>query len=365
MRQDRRAQTPRRCSASRGFIPALLLVAATLCALPVAAHAAEFAAEGAVGDRADRDVCGPGEYLVGVRFRAGGWIDQVRILCARLERSNGTLGQPRSGGEPRGGNGGGDGIVTCPTDMWVTRMGFWFTGGNRQVRHVGMICEFPAPNGRPEQGFTFGAGPGGSTNPRHVCPSGEAAVGLNSRSGLHVNALGLICARTPSLGGDALPKQAPRPPSNAELCKDYAARMLARTNEYARLKCGTSTGEKTAAGHESQCLRYGAKAAEIIPFNESGMDNSLANCRKAAAGGGGTTTAAGIKTVVAEVTVYDKPQGNDVCYLKPDDKVTVLTGADIPESFRNPPDAKWVPVRGNTGRCNGEVGGVYNKGELK
>ena len=186
------------------LLRAPLLVVTMLCALTVAAHSAEFAAEGASGDRADRDVCEPGEYLVGVRFRAGAWLDQIRIRCARLERSNGTLGRPRSGGErPRGGIGGVGGAVHCPKDMWVTQMGFWFTGGNRQVRHVGMRCEFPAPNGRPEQFITFGSGPGGSANPRHVCPPGEAAVGLNSRSGQHVNALGLICRRTPSLGSGA------------------------------------------------------------------------------------------------------------------------------------------------------------------
>jgi hypothetical protein len=188
-------------NAAARFVIARLLVMMTLCLLPVTAHAVEFKAEGAVGDRGDRDVCGAGEFMVGVRFRAGSWLDQVQIKCAILDPATGTLGSANSRGQPRGGIGGVGGSAHCPDDMWMTQIGFWFTGGNRQVRHVGVRCEFPAPNGRPEQFFTFGqGGPVGTGNPRHVCPPGEAAVGFNTRSGQHVNALGLICARTPALG---------------------------------------------------------------------------------------------------------------------------------------------------------------------
>jgi len=175
-------------------------------AVPMSSHAAEFPAEGGGGDRADRDVCDPGEFMVGARFRSGSWIDQIQIRCAPLDRSNGTLGSPHSGPRqpPRGGPTGGiGGSVTCPKNMWVTQMGFWFTAGNRQVRHVGMRCEFPSPNGRRESFIIFGSGQGGAGNPRHVCPRGEAAVGLNVRSGKHVNALGLVCSRVPSLGSAA------------------------------------------------------------------------------------------------------------------------------------------------------------------
>jgi hypothetical protein len=180
---------------------ARLLAVGLLCALPVAAlAAANFPAEGARGDRGDSDECEPGEFMVGARFRAGSWIDQVQIRCAILDPATGTLGTAYSRGRPRGSIGGIGGSAHCPDDMWVRRIGIWFTGGNRQVRHVGASCEFPSPNGRPEQFFTFGPGGGGASTVRHQCPPGEAAAGLNIRSGQHVNALGLICRKIPPLG---------------------------------------------------------------------------------------------------------------------------------------------------------------------
>ena len=239
--------------------------------------------------------------------------------------------------------------MLCGKDEAVSQIKIGRTKGY-QIGYVKMTCVNVRTLVVSNENVFDGAGIYG-TPPTHSCKTGELGAGLVIRYGKYVNGLALIC-------GDYRPVAAPAPDPNIQLCRDYAARMMVRLTEYARLKCSNYTGEKTAAGQERLCLSYGAKASEIIQYNERGLDDSLEICRKALPGGATT------KTVAAEVTVYDKPQGSDVCYLVRDDTVTILTGADIPAAFRNLSDKNWVPVRGNTGGCNGKIGGVYNDGKL-
>jgi hypothetical protein len=72
------------------------------------------------------------------------------------------------------------------------------------------------------------------------------------------------------------------------------------------------------------------------------------------------------KTVITAVTLYDRPTPPQTeCYLKPNDRLTVLSGADIPQAFRDLDDNKWVPVKGASGVCSGKIGGVYDDGKLR
>ena len=63
------------------------LVAAVMLALAVTtpSHASETQAFGSNGDAPYNDACESGRYMTGVRFRSGGWMDQITVVCSRLE----------------------------------------------------------------------------------------------------------------------------------------------------------------------------------------------------------------------------------------------------------------------------------------
>lgn len=329
-----------------------LLLALVIClGLPLSVSArTEFEIYGARGDRGDTAECPAGSFMVGLSGRTGGWIDQIKVECGKQE-ADGSIGAPRptaafggEGGEPQG--------AFCDKDAVATE---FFTGRTPgyQIAFVALTCVNVRTSARVVK--TFGPTRFENTNTQS-CNASERATGLKVRFGRHVNGVGLIC-------NDFRPVAvAPTPSPIAQICRDYGVRMAARDTVYAGLKCRGWAGErKTASAHERQCLGYGAKAAETIKYNEGPYEQIVAACKKEVAGGGGVT-----KTVALQVTVYDKPQnGRDLCYLRVNDKVTLLAGADIPQVFRNFPDKNWVAVRGNTGGCNGVVGGVYDDGKLK
>ena len=64
-------------------------------------------------------------------------------------------------------------------------------------------------------------------------------------------------------------------------------------------------------------------------------------------------------TVTKDVTMYDACQGHDLCYLNPNDTLTV-----VQNPAANCGDSKWIKLTGTSGQCNGKTGFVYNQGEL-
>jgi hypothetical protein len=103
--------------------------------------ATEFPAFGGTGDASFRDMCPPGEYLVGLRARSGSWVDQMSITCAVL-KSDGTTGA-LSNGPTRGGNGGAPspGPGKCQPNDIITGAGLLMTAQNKQVRLFIFNCQ--------------------------------------------------------------------------------------------------------------------------------------------------------------------------------------------------------------------------------
>jgi hypothetical protein len=318
------------------------------------ASAVSFGADGARGDNSNNDVCDPGQFLVGVHARTGAWIDQITIKCAKLnaDRTLGPVGMPAPA---RGGSGGGEIDAVCPPNWWVTQISFSFTKDNRQVRFLAMRCISAAA---PDLPTYLAIGPkdssnNGTKNPQQECAAGEAATGLNSNSGAHVNALGLICAQFP-------PKAVATAPAvdlNA-ICRDYAARQAQRVTDAARLKCdflsGSGGWNKSQADYEKACHEnFGTTAAIVattIKVSEDGLDTNLTECRKKA-GLGATITKA-----VTMYTDYKDPK-KDLCYLNPKDTADLLSAGAAPKP--------WLHLKGTSGGCKGSVAGfVYNQGEV-
>jgi len=345
----------RRSSPANSRKVALLLLAAVLASVnwpSVASARTEFQIYGAQGDKGDKDECPAGSYMVGFVGGVGNWIDQIGVVCGKLQSNGSVTGANAI--SSRGGSGGTLLQKFCGPDEVIDEI-HPVRNDNYQIAFIQMNCRNLRTSARTS--ISFGGARPGRTGDTQKCKAGELATGLHIRYGKHVNGLGLIC-------GDYRPvaAQAPPPPSpNAQLCRDYGARQAAKDDEYARLNCrGWAGAKSTAAQHERQCLGYGDKAAANTKMNESTLEAVLVACRKTA------PSSAAIKTVDAKVTVYDRPvTGREVCYLDVGNTVRVLSGDSIPPAFRNPPDGNWVAIMGATGPCSGKVGGIYNDGKLK
>jgi hypothetical protein len=320
----------------------------------------EFNAVGDRGDHSNHDVCDPGQFLVGVHARAGAWIDQITIKCAKLnaDRTLAPIVMPQPA---RGGGGGGEVDAVCPSDMWVTRIGFWFTKDNRQVRHLALKCISAIA---PDLPTFLTIGPkdspnNGTKNPQQECDAGEAATGFNSNSGTHVNALGLICAKFP-------PKVVATTPAVdlTPMCRDFATHRRERVNAAAQLKCdflsvaGGGGWKKSQTELEYECQHNFGHTAEAVALTiktaESGFENKIAECQKNASAGGNAAT------IVKAVTMYTdyKDPKKDLCYLNPKDTADLLSADGAPKP--------WIHLKGTAGGCKGKVAGfVYNQGEVQ
>lgn len=172
-----------------------ITVLATMAVVPASAKTI-FGGTGSPGDRTDVDECPPGLYMVGVAGRVGSWIDQIRILCARVN-SSGSFERNSYQGPIRGGNTGGPAQDECPIGAAIQSIDASYTEGNRQVKWLKWKCT-QIGNAPAESGSFSGAG---DTNVNFdtlayggaQCRSGEAATGLTISSGRHVNSLALIC----------------------------------------------------------------------------------------------------------------------------------------------------------------------------
>ncbi|HEU4664310.1 MAG TPA: S8 family serine peptidase [Dokdonella sp.] len=128
--------------------------------------------------------CDAGMALVGVRGRAGAFIDQVRGICAVADGS--TLETAKAGGS------GGDAFVLrCNDGRVVTglrgRAGAF-------VDSLRLDCSEPSDLAAVARTTDAAGGNGGASfGPMH-CADGRMAIGLRGRAGLVVDRLQLLCA---------------------------------------------------------------------------------------------------------------------------------------------------------------------------
>lgn len=185
-------------------------VAAVMVAvlIPVTASTTVFPAEGARGDAAGELRCPRGHILVGMRGRAGAWLDQVALICRRFDPPNYTAGAQTTTGAV-GGEGGTPVEAYCPRDSAIRNIGVRLAmDDGRLISPFGILfrCQQPR-DGRITGDFSIGFidwDPVGLEYFRPVqddpakqfiqsCPGNEYATGLSVRYGRHVNAVGLIC----------------------------------------------------------------------------------------------------------------------------------------------------------------------------
>lgn len=176
------------------FRTAAIMAAVTLGLVVGTASAfKEFPTIGGNGGGEDRERCPQGKYLMGVKIRAGSWVDRITIICAEIHDDR-THRNESTGKKNFGGNGGGEKILRCNAGERINFIGVVPTDrGARLVRQIDFLCV----NLEGNRGLKFEAGNSSGrfpdNNNTQTCPNGEAAVGLHVRWGAYLDAIGLIC----------------------------------------------------------------------------------------------------------------------------------------------------------------------------
>jgi hypothetical protein len=193
--------------------------------------------------------CPDGALLAGFELRVADDVDAIRPLCVTAR--GGTLVRATASGPAwHGGTGGGFKTVLCPAHLpIVTGLSVAAEGVDTIiVNSISMECGLAAatqPEGRrtnkagfsapaymPTQtryGFGFGSEGRWATGARgeQFCPAGQVAVGIHGRSGIWLDAMGLICGEPKiymSLGRIGTDSPPGPPMSLCERARDARAR---------------------------------------------------------------------------------------------------------------------------------------------
>jgi hypothetical protein len=140
--------------------------------------------------------CGQGEFLTGLRGRAGAVVDAVGILCSRWDLKTQTMLGPSPEGDVHGGTGDQAASLQCRKNSVVETLALQVA--DNQYGSVGFIRTYCSGDGgaRPRGQQDWGTNAGRSLETS--CAPGQAAIGIHGRAGAYVDALGLICGPKPA-----------------------------------------------------------------------------------------------------------------------------------------------------------------------
>jgi hypothetical protein len=134
--------------------------------------------------------------MVGVRVRAGGWLDSIRPRCVRVTNAGAWIGAVRTLAVA-GGSGGSLGTRDCPRDQAVS--GFLGRAGSF-VDQIRLECRRLASRnalrieGAPGRTAAVGGTGGEAFGPFH-CPGHLPVTAMRGRSGGYVDQVRLFCGR--------------------------------------------------------------------------------------------------------------------------------------------------------------------------
>lgn len=188
---------------------------------------------GGPGGRAFSMTCEDGHFLVGLRARAGAWVDGIGLVCAPFDPESGKVASALVPAGWTGGTGGMAQEIACRRGEAVTAVGLAHTrGGGLERQYVNTVdigCDHAA---QMDRCISSGEGCGQipsrrvgmqSVSIKHplipqigvktpdlskrveyrydglYCLDDEYATGIQGRSGVYVDAIGLICARKPDV----------------------------------------------------------------------------------------------------------------------------------------------------------------------
>jgi cysteine-rich secretory family protein len=155
--------------------------------------------------------CPGGMYMLGVALHSGTLVDAIRANCLAYDPSIDQFVRPPQFTAFTGGPGGSLQQNGCPPERYVSAIKVGFTRNGSQPQYLDYVelsCTVLSGYGGDVK-VCLHTGQGCWDSPglsfTVPCPTGEAAVGLIGRSGVYVDAIGLVCApkpvHTPPAGG--------------------------------------------------------------------------------------------------------------------------------------------------------------------
>jgi hypothetical protein len=205
--------------------------------------------------------CPQGQLLTGFDLRAGDWVEAIRPICVAAY-GPADVGPFEPFSSYFGGDGGNARQLVCPRNTpIVTGMYTWASGVKTEsVVQLHLFCGVAATTQTPSEVAAAKFEGGGLPNfvlyseATQRCPTSLVAVGINGRSGIWLDAVGLICG-VPKLSpkpvalGRVQPTSPPGPPKS--IC--------------ARAREARARNSPTASALEAQCRAAGAAGEKTPP----------------------------------------------------------------------------------------------------
>jgi len=134
--------------------------------------------------------CGTGKVLVGVKGRAGMWLDNISFKCATV--SGATLGAVTTSGSFGGTGGTKSYDLQCPSGHVVKGLSIY---RGSYVHQIGLYCRIWQGTGWGNTGKLVGpaGGSGGTYDRRDCLEHSQPVVAVHGRRGWYVNAIGITC----------------------------------------------------------------------------------------------------------------------------------------------------------------------------
>lgn len=165
-------------------------------AKPAGATAAVWVSP-AAGGKQGNDIkltCGTDEVLVGTSTRNGNWLDAIAALCVRVSDDGNWTGEPRST-DHAGGAGGVALTRSCPRGQAVAGIsGRSSNVVNQLVSECRPLVSAKAVQG-PSQKLESVGGAGGDPFGPYPCPNNMPATGLKVGAGIYVDRVQVVCGR--------------------------------------------------------------------------------------------------------------------------------------------------------------------------
>jgi hypothetical protein len=157
--------------------------------------------------------CQNGDILTGFELRTADDVDSIRPICARPTASN-AIGHRYAYSQKFGGDGGGNTVqlVCPPSTPAIAGITVDANGVDTVVVHsIDLYCSEVVPNQQtstiptvqyvgPEYDRDFGQSFKMAETQGQICPKGLMPVGISGRSGIWLDAFGLICGVSPLAG---------------------------------------------------------------------------------------------------------------------------------------------------------------------
>lgn len=208
--------------------------------------------------------CPQGQLLTGFDLRAGDWVEAIRPICVAAY-GPADIGRFEPFSSYFGGNGGGARQLVCPRNTpIVTGMYIWASGVRTEsVVQLNLFCGVAATDQTPSEVAAAVFEGGGGPNWVHYsedtqrCPTSLVAVGINGRSGIWVDAVGLICG---------VPKLSPKPVALGRV--QTTSPPGPAMSICARARDARARNAPTAPALEAQC-RAAGPAGERTPGSKA------------------------------------------------------------------------------------------------